>query len=460
MTNITEIVTEKIYSTIKSKTLLSCGDKIIVGLSGGADSMCLVHALCALSDRLGIEAAAAHMNHNIRGEAAEQDAKAAEQLCKTLGIRFFYKSEKVKEYARSHSVSEELAGRELRYRFFEELQSEYGFSRIATAHNKNDSAETLIMNFMRGSTVSGLCGIPVKRGNIIRPLIDIERNEIEEYCRENRLPYVTDSTNLEQVYTRNKIRLGLIPYIQKEFNSSFINTVTANARIISEENEYINSEAQKEFGRLNKGGGLDIAELNKLPAALKRRVVKLLLNESCGSLTDFSSKSVEDILELCAKNQTGKSINIPKGCIARTEYGKLTVKKPEKVPESFSYKIKSGDEVHISELDLYVKAEECNERKNDGGIYISVDDVSKLGVRCRRNGDIFFPVGMSGKKKLKDFFIDKKLPAEKRGRVPIITVGDDIASVADMRADRRYVFGKNRINLRIELYYGTKCCIK
>lgn len=460
MTNITERVTEKIYNTIKDNNLLSSGDRVIVGLSGGADSMCLVHVLCMLSDRLGIETAAAHMNHNIRGKAAECDAKVAEQLCEKLGIRFFYRSEKVKEYAIKRSISEELAGRELRYRFFEALQSEYGFNKTATAHNKNDSAETLIMNFMRGSTVSGLCGIPVKRGNIIRPLIDVERHAVEEYCIENGLPYVTDSTNLEQIYTRNKIRLGLIPYIQREFNSNFINTVTANARIISEENEYINSEAQKNFRKLNKNGSLEISGLNNLPAALKRRVVVMLLNESCGSTSDFSSKAVEDILELCAKNQTGKSINIPKGYTARTEYGKLTVKKPEKTPEGFSYRIKIGDEVYISELDLYVRAEECNERKNDGGIYISVDDVSELGVRGRRNGDIFFPVGMSGKKKLKEFFIDKKLPAEKRGLIPIIIVGDDIASVSDIRADRRYVFGKNRINLRIELYYGTECCIK
>lgn len=306
MTNITERVTEKIYNTIKDNNLLSSGDRVIVGLSGGADSMCLVHVLCMLSDRLGIETAAAHMNHNIRGKAAECDAKVAEQLCEKLGIRFFYRSEKVKEYAIKRSISEELAGRELRYRFFEALQSEYGFNKTATAHNKNDSAETLIMNFMRGSTVSGLCGIPVKRGNIIRPLIDVERHAIEEYCIENGLPYVTDSTNLEQIYTRNKIRLGLIPYIQREFNSNFINTVTANARIISEENEYINSEAQKNFRKLNKNGSLEISGLNNLSAALKRRVVVMLLNESCGSTSDFSSKAVEDILELCAKNQTGK----------------------------------------------------------------------------------------------------------------------------------------------------------
>lgn len=448
MTDITGIVTEKIYKTIVRNELISSGDRVIVGLSGGADSMCLAHALCTLSERIGFEAAAAHMNHNIRGEAAEGDAEAAKRLSERLGIKFYYRSTDVIGYSKLHSISEELAGRELRYSFFEELQKEYGFNKTATAHNKNDNAETILMNFIRGSSVSGLCGIPLIRGTIIRPLLEVTRSEIEEYCLENKLPYVTDSTNLEAIYTRNKIRLNLIPELQNEFNPNFINTITANARIINEENEYINTEAKKEYERLKAQPAA--AELNKLHNALKRRVIMLLLTDVYGSAADISSSAVEDISELCRKNQTGKRVSIPGGYIALTEYGRLIIKKP-KPAEDFSYKLNIGEEIYIPQLNSYIKAEACTEKQKDKCIYISCDKTEELYVRSRRNGDIFFPEGMNGRKKLKEFFIDKKIPAESRTLIPIIMVGADIAAVSDMRTDRRYTFGRNKINLKISI---------
>lgn len=448
MTDITSIVTEKIYKTIVQNGLILPGDKVIIALSGGADSMCLAHVLCSLSERMEFEAAAAHMNHNIRGEAAENDAEAAKKLSESLGIDFYYHSTDVIGYSKQHSISEELAGRELRYSFFKELQKKYGFNKTATAHNKNDNAETLLMNFIRGSSVSGLCGIPVKRGTIIRPLIEVTRSEIEEYCRENKLPYVTDSTNLEDIYTRNKVRLKLIPKLQNEFNPNFINTVTANASIISEENEYINTEAKKVYEKLKEN--TSVTELNKLHNAIKRRVIMLLLTDKYGSAADISSSAVEDISELCKKNQTGKRVNIPNGYIALTEYGRLVIRKP-KPAESFSYKLNIGDKVYIPQLNSHITVEVCTEKQRDKCIYISCDEAEELYVRSRKNGDIFFPEGMHGRKKLKEFFIDKKIPAESRLLIPIITVGGEIAAVSDMRTDRRYAFGRNKINLKINI---------
>lgn len=448
MTDITSVVTEKIRKTILHSELILPGDKVIIGLSGGADSMCLAHALCLLSKKTIFEVAAAHMNHNIRGADAENDAEAAKEFSEKLGIAFYYHSADVIGYSKKHSISEEMAGRELRYSFFEELQKKYGFNKVATAHNKNDNAETLMMNFIRGSSVSGLCGIPVKRGAIIRPLIEVTRSEIEEYCSENKLPYVTDSTNLQDIYTRNKVRIKLLPELQNEFNPNFINTVTANARIISEENEYINAQAKKAYEQLKVEPS--VTEFNKLHNALKRRVIMLLLTDKYGSVTDISSTAVEDIVELCKKNQTGKRVNIPNGYVALIEYDRLIIKKPKNAG-SFAYKLSLGEEIYIPQLDSYIKAEVCTEKQKDHCIYISCDKADDLYVRSRKNGDIFFPEGMMGRKKLKEFFIDKKVPAPKRALVPIITVGEEIAAVSDMRTDARFAFGRNKVNLKINI---------
>ena len=448
MTDITRVVTEKIYKTIVQNELILPGDRVIIGLSGGADSMCLAHALCLLSKKIGFDIAAAHMNHNIRGAEAKSDAEAAKELSEKLCIEFYYHSVDVIGYSRQCSVSSELAGRELRYGFFGKLQKENGFNKIATAHNKNDNAETLMMNFIRGSSVSGLCGIPVKRGSIIRPLIEVTRQEVEEYCHENKLPYVTDSTNLKDIYTRNRVRLKLIPELQNEFNPNFVNTVTANARIISEENEYIDTEARKAYELIKEN--LSVTVFNEFHNAIKRRVIIMMLADKFGSIADISSATVEDIAELCRKNQTGKRVNIPNGYIALIEYGRLIIKRPEPI-EGFSYKLNIGEEIYIPQLDSYIKAEVCTEKQKDKCIYISCDEADELYVRSRRSGDIFFPEGMHGRKKLKEFFIDKKVPAQSRMLVPIITVGGEIAAVSDMRTDSRYTFGRNKVNLKINI---------
>ncbi len=442
---------ELIKKTIKKYGLIKNGDKILVGLSGGADSMCLTHALCKLADEMGITVAAAHVNHNIRGEAADNDAKTAKEFAQSLRIEFFLESVQVSEYARVNHLSEELAGRELRYAFFERLMKEHGFTRLATAHNKNDNAETILMNFMRGSGISGLCGIPVKRDNIIRPLLEVTRSQIENYCAENKLGYVTDETNLEEIYTRNKVRLSLIPEIQKSFNANFINTVTKNASIINDENDYISIEAQKLYDENNTGNTFSVEALNKAHIAVARRTVMLILADRLGSLADISSKAVEDIIDLCRKNHTGKRINLPGGKTARLEYGKLIIAEQEKKTPEVKYRLEENKVTEIPELRITASIEKCNEKLHDGAVYLSAEDLSDICIRNRRNGDVFYPVGMNGTKKLKEFFVDEKVPREQREKIPIISINDKIAAVSDMRTDKHYVYGKNKINFKVIL---------
>ena len=437
-----------VLGTIERYSLVKEGDRVLVGLSGGADSMCLTQVLCAVSDRLKIEVAAAHLNHNIRGEAAERDAAAAESFARGLGIEFFLRSSDVKGFARERRISEELAGRELRYGFFDELCEKRGFTRVATAHNRNDNAETLLMNFTRGSGLAGLCGIPPQRGRIIRPLIDVSRSEIEEYCREYSLPYVTDATNLEAVYTRNRVRLEIIPQLQR-LNKNFINTVTANAALLADENSYLDAEARSAFSSLSDGVSCNAAMIAALHTAIARRVIRLAAESAMGQLADISSRSVNDILALCRDGRTGRQTDAGRGYIARISYGRLYI--TDRGGGGFDLPLKEDCEVIIPEAGMRAVMTRCGKRVRDGAIYLSCDDINDIHIRSRREGDIFYPSGMSGRKKLKEFLIDKKIPSHERDAVPIITIGGEIAAVSDMRVDRRFLFGEKSFGIRIVL---------
>lgn len=439
-----------IKEIIKKYQLIEEGDRVLVGLSGGADSMCLVHVLCSLADEFGISVAAAHMNHNIRGEEAKSDALKAEAFAKRLGIKFHIGSENVTEIARFEGISEELAGRKVRYEFFGRLQKEYGYTKIATAHNKNDNAETLIMNFMRGSTTQGLCGIPVKRDDIIRPLLYTGREEIEEYCDNNGIQYVIDCTNKETIYTRNKIRLKLIPEIESEFNANFIGTVTKNAELINDENDYIASSARTIYNKYVKNMSAPVDMVNKEHIALVRRVFMYMIADASGSNSDVSSIAVEDIIRLCKAAKSGKSIMLPGGISAAVEYDRIIISKSEEVDE-FEYILKLNEDVLIHELNVYARLEKCESKDEKGAIYFSADEAAVISLRNRRSGDKFNPSGMQGSKKVKNLFIDEKIPKSARMSVPIITADNKIACVGTLRNDSAYEFGKNDISFKVKL---------
>lgn len=429
---------DKIYKTIKEYGLIEKKDKIIIGLSGGADSMCLTHVLHRLSEEMEIRIVCAHMHHSIRGAEADYDAQRARDFSKSLGIPFEFLKEDVPLYAKSKGISEELAGRELRYAFFENLLQKYGFNKIATAHNKNDNAETILMNFMRGSGIKGLGGIPYKRGNIIRPILDCTREEIEAYCANNCIDYVTDSTNNESIYTRNKIRLELIPEIQQSFNSNFINTVTDNAALIGADCEFLENLSYEFYEKEVKDGRIEIEKLLSQPVSVRNRVIFEMIRNVLSTTSDLSSSFIRDITELTKKAKSGSYIMLPKGIVARIDYGCLYIGKQNST-QNFEYEIPLNREVYIEEIGKTVCADYVTEKEGEG-IYLEAQKGDKLIIRNRREGDIFCPVGMDGRKKLKDFFIDKKIPAEERSRIGIITINGEIADIIGKRSDRRYTF--------------------
>ena len=438
---------DKVYKTVREYGLIQKNDKIIIGLSGGADSVCLTHVLHSISADMGIELICAHMNHGIRGDEADCDAEFARSFSESLGIPFEFKKADIPSLAKEKGVSEELAGREARYAFFEELMQKYGFNKIATAHNKNDNAETILMNFMRGSGIKGLGGIPYIRGNIIRPILDCRRDEIEKYCEENGLKYVTDSTNNENIYTRNKIRLDLIPEIEKKFNSNFVGTVTENAHLIKEDSDFLERLSLEYYKKEVSDNKTDIEKLLKQPISIRNRVIFEMIRTVMGTASDVSSLFIKDITSLIQKGKSGAYITLPKGVRAAVEYGSLCIKKTVKEYD-FEYEIPLDKDVYIPEMGKTVHVQFVSE-KSGKGMYVEAKEADKIIIRNRREGDVFYPSGMNGRKKVKDFFIDSKIPREERSRVGILTINGEIADIIGKRSDRRYTFVQKGFKITI-----------
>lgn len=437
-----------IKQAIAEYNLFDSGSSVLVGLSGGADSVCLTHALHTLSEELDITVYTAHVNHGIRGEEALRDEQFARDFSESLGLKCFVKHADIPDIAKSEGISEETAGRKIRYGFFDEICKKHNIDYIATAHNKNDNAETLLMNFMRGSSTNGLCGIPYKRSNIIRPLLDAGRDEIEKYCKSYNLRYVMDSTNLFNSYTRNKIRNILLPFIKQEFNSGFVDTVTSNSRLIKEDNALLESMSKIFYDKNVHERGIASSILKTADIAIQRRVIRLMMSDVYGEISGIPAKYVSDVLRLL-DNQSGANINLAGGIVVRNEFGKLVVDKISE-NEPFLYEAAVGDTVEIPQIKKRVTVMEALRRDGDKNtIFLSCDAEKKIIVRSRKNGDKFYPVGMTGSKKVKHYFIDKKIPRNERERIPIIEINGEIASVGD-RVDRRFCFENKGLRIKFE----------
>lgn len=306
---------EKVLQTIVKNELIKNGDKIVIGVSGGPDSIALLDVLIKLQSKIKFNITVAHINHMIRDEAID-DQKYVEQYCKNKNIPCFVKQEKVEELAKQEKIGTEEAGRNLRYEFFNEVLEKTASTKIATAHTKNDNAETVLMNILRGTGTSGLKGIKAKRDNkYIRPLIECERKEIEQYCEENNLEPRIDKTNMENIYTRNKIRNLLIPYIQKEFNPNIIEALNRLSQIASMENEYLETKTLKTYEEIKEEETkeqiiLNLKKFNNQDVVIKNRIVLYTINRLFGSSSGIEKVHLQDIIKLCSNN-IGNKFLIP-----------------------------------------------------------------------------------------------------------------------------------------------------
>lgn len=443
-----ECMISKVKNTMLRQNIFP-SRSVLVGLSGGADSVALLHVMHTLSKEYNFKVFAAHINHGLRGEAALNDENFSKEICESLGIECFVKVADVRAYAKSLGMSEETAGRKVRYDFFSEITERYGIEFTATAHHRNDNAETLVMNFMRGSAIAGLCGIPYKRENYIRPLLDVTRSEIEEYCKENNLKFVTDSTNLDNVYTRNKIRNVLIPAIEKDFNPNFVTTVTTNADVMRDDEDFLRTVAENEYKRIVSEKSVEIKELTSLHRAVAKRVIRLMIDDVCG-LMDVSSAVIESVYEICAKNRTGLLCDVTSGVTAKTEYGKLIIDYAQDECKDFSYTLMVGEKCYVPELGFTIEAEFVGERVNDGAEYFELpSETCEITITNRRKGDRFVPAGMNGSKSVKDYMINEKIPKAMRSRIGILRIDGEIAWIVGYRRDERFKFKKNGVKIRV-----------
>lgn len=298
---------DKVIKTIKKYNLINKGDKIVLGVSGGPDSISMLDILNSIKDEIGFEIYVAHINHLIREEAID-DEKYVEEYCKKNNIEFFAKRIDVLKIAYAQKIGTEEAGRKARYEFFEEIYSKVGANKIAIAHNKNDKTETIIMHLLRGSGLSGLKGIePIRDNKYIRPLIECERSEIEKYCDENNLNPRIDKTNFENEYTRNKIRNIVIPYIKKEFNPNIVETLDRLSEVATDESNYINRQVQNTYNKLlvektEKQIILKWKEFNLQEKIIKSRLILYTIKELMGSTEGIEKIHIESIIKLCDNN--------------------------------------------------------------------------------------------------------------------------------------------------------------
>lgn len=304
---------QRVLETIRKYNLIEDGDKIVLGVSGGPDSICMLDNLREVKEEqiIEFEIYVAHINHMIREEAID-DEKYVQEYCKKYNIECFVKRADVQKIASEKKIGTEEAGRKVRYDFFEEVLQKTESNKIAIAHNKNDKIETIIMHLLRGSGLSGLKGIePIRDNKYIRPLLECERTEIEQYCEDKKLNPRIDKTNFENEYTRNKIRNIVIPYIKKEFNPNIIQTLSRLSDLAADESNYIELQTQKTFEKIliakeKEQITLNLKEFNKQDKVIKNRLILYTTKELMGSTQGIEKIHIEDIIKLCQNNMGNK----------------------------------------------------------------------------------------------------------------------------------------------------------
>ena len=444
------MIFEKVLSTINKHNLIEEGDRIVLGVSGGPDSICLLHLLNRLKEELKIEIYAAHLNHQIRGIEAQKDALYVSQICESMGVTHFIKSIDVPTYCEENGLSIEEGARKLRYEMFDEIRKKTKSNKIAVGHNLNDQAETVLMRIMRGTGLQGLRGIEYIRDNeIIRPILDLDRSEIEAYCDKHKLNPRIDKSNLESIYTRNKIRLELIPYMKDNFNSNIIESIVRMSNGLKNDSDYIEEEALMKFSEVCTFKP-DTVEVNlnqylDLHNAIKVRVLRNGIKYILGDTNFLDQKHIEDVIGLENENKINKKINLPRGVFAYRKQNSIVLTTKEIVNEEieFCYNIPSNGFVKLKELNMVVEIttmsiERYRSLKTDKSSKVFDFNKVKGGItiRNRQQGDKIKLAG--GSKKLKDLFIDLKIPREDRCKIPVMVDQEGVILVGDYRVSENY----------------------
>ncbi len=422
---------------LTKETLAVCGlnetSRVLVAFSGGADSTALLTAMLEMQQCGAIETVfAAHLNHGIRGETAERDMRFCESLCNALGVKFFTERADIPAYAKQTGMTLEQAAREYRYAFLERVRQSTDADCIATAHHKGDQAETVLMHLLRGSGTKGLTGMQMRVGAIIRPLLNVDREEILAYLTECGQDYCEDETNFVNDAFRNRVRNELIPYL-KEYNPNVVEALNKTATFCGEDEALLSKLADDAEAHILRDDGLDRRKLGELPPPLKTRIVKKRLMELCG---DVSESDVKRVLALC-EARTGTRIELNHGLNAWTDAWTLYI---GGYPDQMTFEVPFEPNGRtVTPAGTLVSERTTIYRPTQNGLeaYLDADDLPKgLVVRTRRNGDRFFPIGAPGAKKLKDVLIDKKIPRHMRD-MPLLCAENEVYYAVGLTVSER-----------------------
>lgn len=444
---------EKVEEKIRQFHMLGEGDRVLIGLSGGADSICLAEMLYMLRDNYQLDLGAVHCHHGIRGKEADEDGSFVREFCQKRGISFYEVKEKVENRAKKQKISVEEAGREFRYETFGTIMKEEGYSVLALAHHANDRAETMLFHLARGTNLSGLCSIePVRMGKngekIIRPLLWTEREKIESWLLERQMSWRTDSTNLSDLYTRNRIRHQGIPLL-REVNEKAISHMGKTADAVSEALDFL-KEQQREveescvlWEEEKSRAVISIPRLKIAHIYMQKAVLYQVIAALLGEKKDISRVHVEQLRSLM-EGQSGKEVSLGRGLLGRREYEKLILQKEEKKENKKDFL-----------ADITLEMERCpyigqEISKNEYTKYFDCDKIKhNLVLRHWQEGDYLYLREDGGKKKLNRYFIDEKIPVEKRKELPLLADGSHILWIVGHRISSYYKVTEKTKNLLI-----------
>ncbi len=436
-------IEQKVLKFIDEKNLLKKNDKVLVGLSGGPDSVFLLHFLKKYSLKLKISFGALHINHLLRGKEADKDELFCMELCKELSVKFYEVKKNIKEIASKNKISLEEAGRKIRYEEYDKILLKEGYNKVATAHNADENAETVLLNLIKGSGIQGLSGIPVLRNNIIRPILVLTKQEIIDYLDYYKLKYRTDLSNFSSDAERNFLRNQVIPLIKKRLNPSLPNTLLKSSEVFRNINNIfkkkIDEASKKLISKNEEHLSISLTGLNKIESELRSEIIRQIFNQEFNIQVSFDD--TKKILSLINK-QAGKKIQLFDKINVIRERKELTVEK-EKVKKKFKpVVINVGGSVKIDNKSFSIKKIRSVKKKysiNKNLEFINGDNISSNFIlRKWTNGDRFFPFGMKGSKKVSDFLNEQKIPSIKKKEQMVLLNQNRIVWVVGLRLDENF----------------------
>ena len=495
-----DTIEQKVKKFMDEHHMLTPGDRVVAGVSGGADSVCLLFVLLKIREEIPFSLHVVHVNHGIRKEAGE-DAAYVEQLCSQFGLPFILVKENVRERAAAEKRSEEEMGRLVRYQAFESVMKSVGANKIAVAHNSNDQAETMLFHLFRGSGLSGLCGIRPVRDHIIRPILCLERKEIEQYLEERKITYCKDATNEEDDYTRNRIRHHILPYAEQEIVTGCVSHMAQTAEMLLETEEYLEQQTQEArdlavqavLSQESKGFQISCRSFSAVDTVIGKRLVYRLLRELSPGGRDMAYVHVQDVIELLNR-EGNRQIHLPYGIVAQRQYGQVELKRrigeterkdagqmnaadvsdtsEQMTGEPYitinHEELLSGRPFHV-ELGAQTLYLQVFSGKNYEDIpqnrYTKWFDYDKmkerLTIRTRKTGDFLSIRGSSAEmihKSVKDYMVTEKIPRQDRDKILLITEGNHVLWIVGHRISEYYKISKNtkRI-LQVQLRGDCKC---